>query len=215
MKPTRRIAALGALVLGVASLLLAGIAAADNGGKSSGKPNPAAMQAAVIADAAKQLNVTSDELTSALRTAVSDQVDQMVSDGKLTSEQASKLKAQLAKAPLIALPLPPKGDKGGRGQGGPGGGKSGDGMCPNPSPDGKPSQGSKSGNGVPGDGGKGGSGPGAGRGGCNPGLGQGGKGGSGGPGDGGQGGSGPGGSGGPGDGPGAGAPGGQDGGQGH
>jgi len=72
-------------------------------------------QKAFLADAAKRLNVTPDQLTAALKGAFGDQLDQAVKDGKLTQKQADALKARIAKGDL------PFGGPGGmRGPGGPG-----------------------------------------------------------------------------------------------
>ena len=71
-------------------------------------------QKAFLADAAKRLNVTPDQLTAALKGAFGDQLDQAVKDGKLTQKQADALKARIAKGGL------PFGGPGG-GHGGPGG----------------------------------------------------------------------------------------------
>lgn len=169
MTSTRRFIALCFLMLVAAVALVGSIASADSGKPSSGgRPDPGKIEAAIIADAAAQLNVSSDQLKSALLAAVDNQVDKMVASGKITSDKATKLKAQIAKMPLVALPPAPtmkgKGDsKGGN-------------MCPSPQKDGQ-GQGGSSGSGS-------GSNSGQGRGGCNPGLGHGGSGGAGGPGDG-------------------------------
>lgn len=71
-------------------------------------------QKAIIDNAAKRLSVTPDALTSALKGAFEDQLDQAVKDGKITQKQADAMKARIAKGDL------PFGG-GGRGHGGPGG----------------------------------------------------------------------------------------------
>lgn len=72
-------------------------------------------QKAVIDNAAKRLSVTPDALTSALKGAFEDQLDQAVKDGKITQKQADAMKARLAKGDL------PLGGGPGHGHGGPGG----------------------------------------------------------------------------------------------
>src|ERR1700754_2719669 len=59
------------------------------------KPDPSAQQKAFLDDVAKRLNVTSDQLTSALKGAAEDQIDQAVKDGKLTQDQADQAKKRI------------------------------------------------------------------------------------------------------------------------
>jgi polyhydroxyalkanoate synthesis regulator phasin len=68
---------------------------------------------AIVNDAAKRLNVTPDQLRSALQGAFGDQLDQAVKDGKLTQAQADRMKQRIAKGGL------PFGGPGGPGPGGP------------------------------------------------------------------------------------------------
>jgi hypothetical protein len=65
---------------------------------------------AVLADAAKRLNVTPEELRSALGAAEDAQLDQAVKDGKLTQEQADAIKQRRAQSGRVL----------GHGPGGPG-----------------------------------------------------------------------------------------------
>ena len=57
--------------------------------------SPKAESDAVVADAAKQLGVSSSELKSALTTALEDRIDAAVKDGRLTQAQADELKQRL------------------------------------------------------------------------------------------------------------------------
>jgi hypothetical protein len=57
---------------------------------------------ALLRDAAQRLNVTPDELRSALEGAFGDQLDRAVKDGKLTQQQADQIKQQIAR---YGLPL--------------------------------------------------------------------------------------------------------------
>jgi len=57
---------------------------------------------ALLSDAAQRLNVTPGELRAALEGAFGDQLDQAVKDGKLTQQQASQIKQQIAR---YGLPL--------------------------------------------------------------------------------------------------------------
>lgn len=110
-KNVKRKVAIGAAALVAVSG--GGIAVAANATKSE---SAAQRQKAFVDDAAKRLNVTPDQLTSALKGAFGDQLDQAVTDGKLTQKQADALKQRIAKG---GLPL--GGGFGGRGHGGPGG----------------------------------------------------------------------------------------------
>jgi hypothetical protein len=50
---------------------------------------------AVLKDAAQRLNVTPDKLKAALKAAFEDQIDQAVKDGKLTRQQADRIKQRI------------------------------------------------------------------------------------------------------------------------
>jgi hypothetical protein len=69
---------------------------------------------ALLRDAAGRLNVSPDKLRSALAGAFGDQLDQAVKDGKLTQQQADRIKQRIAR---YGVPL---GGPGGPGPGGPG-----------------------------------------------------------------------------------------------
>ena len=68
----------------------AGIAATKLGS------NPSAESKAIVDNAAKQLGVQPNALSSALKKALSDRVDAAVADGRLTKEQGAELKARIA-----------------------------------------------------------------------------------------------------------------------
>ena len=110
LKVNRRIA------VGVAGLALAagggGIAVAAGTGGGNG----AKEREAYLDDAAKTLNVTPEKLESALEGAYEARLAQAVKDGRLTQEQADRLKERLAKG---GVPVPGVGGPGG-GFGGPG-----------------------------------------------------------------------------------------------
>jgi hypothetical protein len=69
---------------------------------------------AVLRDAAQRLNVTPGELRSALEGAFGDQLDQAVRAGRLTQEQADRMKADIAR---YGVPLGGPGGPGGPGPG--------------------------------------------------------------------------------------------------
>jgi transposase-like protein len=82
----RRIAAIalsGALLAGGTGAAIAAVT----------KDDDKKAEQAVLADAAKRLDVTPDKLRDALSAAQDAQLDQAVTDGKLTQKQADKLKA--------------------------------------------------------------------------------------------------------------------------
>jgi hypothetical protein len=117
------------LVAGAAGLaVLAGSGGAYAAGQSTAaaqKPTQAdraAEQKAFLADAAKRLNVTPEQLESALKGAAEARIDAAVAAGKLTKEQGETAKQRLSSgAPILpGLGGGPKGP-GGPGHGGPGG----------------------------------------------------------------------------------------------
>lgn len=113
----KRIVAIGA----AAALAIvgggAGYAAATSGGNQ---------QDALLRDAAQRLNVSPDQLRSALQGAFGDQLDQAVKDGRLTQQQADRIKQRIR-----AGDLPLGGRMGGPGFGhGPFGGPGGPGHGP-------------------------------------------------------------------------------------
>ncbi len=115
---TRRIVA-GAATLAALAGGAAGAVAAGNDERSA--------ERAVLADAAKRLGVTTDELRDALAAAQDEQLDAAVRAGRLTQEQADALKERRA-AEGTVLDLGARhghhGHRGGpgHGPGGPGGG---------------------------------------------------------------------------------------------
>lgn len=59
----------------------------------------------IVADAAKELGITSAKLEAALKQALENRVDAAVADGRLTAAQATELKARIAagEVPLVGL----------------------------------------------------------------------------------------------------------------
>jgi hypothetical protein len=115
-------------VAGAGLALVAGGSGAYAATHASGPPTPQQAQQArqaFLDDLAKRLGVSSSALTSALKGALSDQVDAAVSAGRLTQAQGDKLKAaiQSGQAPFFGLPGLGLGGVGfgGPGFGGPGG----------------------------------------------------------------------------------------------
>lgn len=104
----KRIAAIGAAV----TLAVAG------GGVAYAAATGGSQRDAIITDAAQRLNVTPDRLRSALQSAAIDQLDQAVKDGRLTQQQADRMKQRIRAG---GLPLGPGGPGFGRGFGGPDG----------------------------------------------------------------------------------------------
>lgn len=105
------------VAIGVAAAVVlggGGIAVAATTSKSSESDR----QKAFIEDAAKRLSVTPDQLTSALKGAFGDQLDDAVKDGKLTQKQADALKQRIEQG---GLPLGGGPGFGGGGKRGPGG----------------------------------------------------------------------------------------------
>lgn len=89
------------LVLGGAAALLV---VGGGGAVAATQANsPREESQAVIDDAAKQLGVPSNELSDALEKALSNRVDAAVADGRLTQEQADRIKARIqsGEAPLV------------------------------------------------------------------------------------------------------------------
>lgn len=90
------------LAAGAAAAVALGVGGAAVAATSG---SPQQESRAIVADAAKQLGVSADELAAALRKALADRVDAAVSDGRLTTEQASELKARIQSGdvPLVGL----------------------------------------------------------------------------------------------------------------
>lgn len=82
---------LGALALG-AGAIAAGAAWAQDDGDAGDGPT-------FLARVAEKLGIEPDRLSQAVKDARSDEIDQAVADGKLTQEQADRLKQRLAELP--------------------------------------------------------------------------------------------------------------------
>jgi lipoate-protein ligase A len=78
---------LGALVLGVGVLVTTGAGAQQGEAQKPGER--------FVAETAERLGVTPEELTSAMTEAQSEIIDNAVAEGRLTEEQAAKLKARI------------------------------------------------------------------------------------------------------------------------
>ena len=79
----------------------AALAIAGAGGAvAADQLTPKAESQAVLNDAAKQLGVTPDKLTAALKQALKNRVDQAVEDGRLTEEQANAMKERIDEGAL-------------------------------------------------------------------------------------------------------------------
>jgi polyhydroxyalkanoate synthesis regulator phasin len=117
------------LAVGAAGLAVfagaGGAYAATQSSTPSKPPDPSAHQKAFLDDLAKRLNVTSDQLTEAIKGAASDQIDAAVKAGTLTKDQGDAIKKRIANAnglPLgggLRLGPPPGPGFGGRGPAGP------------------------------------------------------------------------------------------------
>jgi hypothetical protein len=98
---TRRKLAAGAA--GLVVLAGSGGAYAATQKHTSAPPDPAAEQKAFLDDVAGRLHVSTDQLTEALKGAAQDRIDAAVKAGRLTQDQADKLKQRIAQA--NGLPL--------------------------------------------------------------------------------------------------------------
>jgi hypothetical protein len=96
------------LAAGVAgAVVLAGSGgayAATQKGTAAKPPDPAAEQKAFLDDLAGRLHVTPDELDAAIKGAATDQIDAAVKAGRLSQDQADRLKQRIQQAPN-GLPL--------------------------------------------------------------------------------------------------------------
>ncbi len=94
----------GALVLVVAGLGAAGAIAASR------MLSPNEESQAVIDDAAAQLGIEPSELSDALKQALENRIDEAVESGRLTEEQAERLKERLesSEVPLLFGPVGPR-----------------------------------------------------------------------------------------------------------
>ena len=102
---TRRKLAAGAA--GLVVLAGSGGAYAATQKSSSTPPDPAAEQKAFLDDVAGRLHVTTDQLTEALKGAAQDRVDAAAQAGRLTQDQADRIKQRIAQGsrlPLIGAP---------------------------------------------------------------------------------------------------------------
>jgi AraC-like DNA-binding protein len=102
---TRRKLAAGAA--GLVVLAGSGGAYAATQKSTATPPDPAAEQKAFLDDVAGRLHVSADQLTEALKGAAQDRIDAAVQSGRLTQDQADKIKQRLAQAnglPLIGAP---------------------------------------------------------------------------------------------------------------
>jgi len=86
---------------------------------------------AVLRDAAQRLNVSPDQLRAALQGAFTDQLDQAVKDGRLTQQQADRIKQRIRDGGVpLGGPMGGPGGPGGPGFGhGPMGGRGPFGVC--------------------------------------------------------------------------------------
>ncbi len=112
---TRRIAVIGGTLVALAAGSAGAVAATSTDEAKE-------REKTVLDTAAKELEVTPDELRSALRAGQSAQLDQAVKDGTLTQEQADRIKERMASSGLV-LGGGGKGGPGGHHRGGPGGGR--------------------------------------------------------------------------------------------
>ena len=78
---------LGALVLGVGVLMTTGVGAQEGDAQRPGER--------FVAETAERLGVTPEELTAAMTEAQSEIIDEAVAEGRLTEDQAAKLKARI------------------------------------------------------------------------------------------------------------------------
>jgi hypothetical protein len=111
-----------------AAAVAAGLAIAVGGGIAfaATRTSPADRQKELLSNAANRLNVTPDDLRSALQGAFGDQLDQAVKDGRLTQAQADAMKKRMKDTGLLPLGGGPGGHDGPgfghrHGPGGPGG----------------------------------------------------------------------------------------------
>lgn len=86
---------------------IAGLAAVVGGGAAlaADKLSPKAESDTIVADAAKELGISSAKLEAALKQALENRVDAAVADGRLTESQATELKQRIAagEVPLVGL----------------------------------------------------------------------------------------------------------------
>jgi hypothetical protein len=95
----------------------AGLLAVAGGGAAYAAATASSPRDAILKDAAQRLNVSPEKLSAALKGAFEDQLDQAVKDGKLTRQQADRIKQRIERGGG----LPPFGPRFGM-RGGPFGG---------------------------------------------------------------------------------------------
>ena len=90
------------LILGAVAALAVAIVAVAAVGAQEGTPDAEKPADEFIAKTAENLGITVDELTAAMTNARFEMIDEAVADGKLTEEQAAKLKERIQEyGPLI------------------------------------------------------------------------------------------------------------------
>ncbi len=92
----------------------AGLAVGAGAAVAATQATPQQQSDAIVADAAKQLGVSSDKLTAALKQALENQVDAALTAGQITQAQADQMKAAIesGQLPLLGLRGGPHGDHG-------------------------------------------------------------------------------------------------------
>jgi hypothetical protein len=99
------------LAIGTTTLAAAAFA---GGAYAANEDSPASARQAFLADVAKRLNVTPQQLTAALRGAFLDQLSAAVRAGKLTQAQADTIKQRIEQGAPGPLPFGPPGLRGPR-----------------------------------------------------------------------------------------------------
>lgn len=99
---TRYLAILGGLIATVAALILAGTALAQSPTPAPNKPGDG-YQDTYLNRLAAALGVSREKLDGAFTQARNETLDQAVKDGKLTKEQADKMKAQQPRGPMFGF----------------------------------------------------------------------------------------------------------------
>lgn len=88
-----------------AAVAAAGLTVGAGAAVAATQSTPQQQSAAIVADAAQQLGVSSDKLTSALKQALENQVDAALSAGRITQAQADRLRADIESGQLPLLGL--------------------------------------------------------------------------------------------------------------
>ena len=103
----------------LAAVVTVAVAALGGGAAlAADKLTPAQESDAIVADAAKELGVSSAKLEAALVAAMQSRVDAAVADGRLTAAQAAELKERIASGDFPLVGVGP-GGRGHHGHGGP------------------------------------------------------------------------------------------------